>query len=138
MKDKVTNEEAHVTNLENPIGQLAHALEKQYLRPLPSDIKDVDIRECNFMPSIFEQEIEDLTLVEEKKSELVNEEELSVEERQSEEQHPWIIIENVLVGIDKFNFPIDFVTLGLKDDQQVSSIGRPSNATSQAWIAVVR
>ena len=88
------------------------------------------------MLSIFEQEIQDLTLVEEKKSELANEEELSVEERQSEEQHPWIIIEIVLFGIEKFYFPIEFVTLVLEDDQKVSSIGRPSNATSQAWIDV--
>ena len=49
MKDKVSNEEAPVTNLENPIGQLAHALEEQYSRPLPSDIKDEDIREFNFV-----------------------------------------------------------------------------------------
>ena len=26
------------------------------------------------------------------------------------------------------------MTLGMEEDQQVSSIGRPSNATSQAWI----
>ena len=136
MKDKVTNEEAHVTNLENPIGQLAHALKEQYSRPLPIDIKDEDIRECNFVPLSFKEEIQDPTLVEEKKNELVNEEELLVEERQSEEQHSRITIENVLVGIDKFNFPIDFVTLGMEDDQQISYIGRPSITTSQAWIDV--
>ena len=39
--------------------------------------------------------------------------------RKVEEQHPWITIENVLVGIDKFNFSIDFVTLGMEEDQQV-------------------
>ena len=33
MKDQVTNEEALVTNLENPIGQQAHALEDQYSKP---------------------------------------------------------------------------------------------------------
>ena len=48
MKYQVTNEEAHVTNIENPIGQLTHALEEQYSRTPPSDIKDEDIRECNF------------------------------------------------------------------------------------------
>ena len=41
-----------------------------------------------------------------------------------------------MVGIDKFNFPIDFVTLGMEEDQQVSSIGTPSNATSEAWIDI--
>ena len=82
------------------------------------------------MPLIFEEEIQDLTLVEEIKNELANEEELLVENRQVEEQHPMITIENVSVGIDKFNFPIDFFTLGMEEDQQASSIGRPSNATS--------
>ena len=75
-------------------------------------------------------------MVEEKKNELANEEELLVEERQVEDQHLRKTIENVLVGIDKFNFPIDLVTLGMEEDQQVSSIGTPSNATSQAWIDI--
>ena len=77
-----------MTNLENPIGQLTHALEGQYSRPLLNDIKDEDIRECNFVPLSFEKEIQDPTLVEEKNNELANEEELLVEERQVEEQHP--------------------------------------------------
>ena len=50
MKDLVTNEEAPVTNIENPIGQLAHALDEQYSTILPSDIKDENKRECNFVP----------------------------------------------------------------------------------------
>ena len=79
------------------------------------------------MPLSFGKEIQDPTLVEEKNNELANEEKLLVEKRQVEEQHAWKTIENVLVGIDKFNFPIDFVTLGMEEDQQVSSIGRPSN-----------
>ena len=118
MKDKVNNKEASVTNLENPIGSLAHALKEQYLRPLPSDIQDEVKRECNFVPLSFEEEIQDLTLVEEKKNELANEKELLVEETQVEEQYPRKTIENVLVEIDKFNFPIDFVTLGMEEDQQ--------------------
>ena len=117
MKDQVTNEEARVTNLENPIGKLAHALEEQHFRTLPSDIKDEDIRQCNFVPLSFKEEIQELTLVEEKNNELANEEELLMEKRQVEEHHPWTTIENVLVEIDKFNFPIDFVTLGMEKDQ---------------------
>ena len=136
MKDKVSNEEGPMTNLENPIGKLAHALKEQYSRRLPSDKKDEDKRECNFVPLIFKEEIQDLTLVKEKNNELAQEEELLVEKRQVEEQHPRKTIENVLVGIDKFNLPIDFVTLGMEEEQQVSSIGRPSNSTSQAWIDV--
>ena len=59
-----------------------------------------------------------------------------MEKRQVEKQHPRKTIENVLFGIDKFNFPIEFVTLGMEEDQQVSFIGTPSNATNQAWIDI--
>ena len=88
------------------------------------------------MPTSFKEEIQEPTLVEEKKNELANEEELLVEKRQVEEHHLRTTIENVLVGIDKFNFPIDFMTLGMEEDRQVSYIGKPSNATSQVWIDV--
>ena len=71
MEDKSINEEALVTNLENPIGQLAHALEEQYSRPLPSDIKDEDKRECDFVPLSFKEEIQEPTLVEEKRMNLL-------------------------------------------------------------------
>ena len=71
MKDKVTNEEALVKNLENQIGQLAHTLEELYSRPLTSDIKDEDIGERNFVPLSFEEEIQDPTLVEEKRMNLL-------------------------------------------------------------------
>ena len=70
-----------MTKLENSIGQLAHALEEQYSRPLPSDMKYEDKRECNFVPLSFKEEIEDPTLVEEKKNEFANEEDLLVEKR---------------------------------------------------------
>ena len=71
MKNKVTNEEALVTNLENPIRQLAFTLEEQYSGPLTSGINDEDIGECNFMPLSFEEEIQDPTLVEEKRMNLL-------------------------------------------------------------------
>ena len=69
-----------------------------------------------------------------KKLENVNEEDLSVKDRQDEEHHPMNTIENVLVGIDNFNFPIDLLTLGIEENQQVSSSGKSSKSKSQAWI----
>ena len=81
MKDKVSNEEALVTNIENPIRKQAHELEEQSSRPFLSDKKDEDIKECNFVPWSLKNEIQDSTLVEEKKNELSNEEELLVEKR---------------------------------------------------------
>ena len=68
------------------------------------------------MPLNFKEEIQDPTLVVEKKIELANEKEVLVEKRQVKEQHLWKTIENVLVGIDKFNFLIDFVTLGMEEE----------------------
>ena len=37
-----------------------------------------------------------------------------MEKRQVEKHHLRTTIERVLVGIDKFSFPIDFVTLGME------------------------
>ena len=45
-------------------------------------------------------------------------------------------MKNVLVGIDKFSFPIDCVIESMEEKQQVTFIGRPSTAISQAWIDV--
>ena len=43
-------------------------------------------------------------------------------------------IENVFFGVDKFNFLIDSLTFGMEEDRQVSSIEKPSFATSQVCI----
>ena len=43
-------------------------------------------------------------------------------------------MENVLVEIEDFNFPIDYLTFGMDKDQQVSFVERLSIATSQMWI----
>ena len=82
----------------------------------------------------LKEEIQQHPLVEEKKNEYANEEELTMERRKSEEQHQQTRFENVLVRIDKFNFPIDLVTLGREEENQTSTKGRPSNTLSQAWI----
>ena len=57
-----------------------------------------------------------------------------MERRKGEKQHQQVKFQNVLVWIDKFNFPIELVTLGREEDNQTSAKGRPSNALSQAWI----
>ena len=80
----------------------------------------------------FKEEIQEPTLVEEKKNELANQKELLMEKRQVEDHHSQITIENVLDGIYKLNFPIDFVTLGMEENPQVPSIRTPTNAISQA------
>ena len=95
-----------------------------------------DIKECNLVFQNLKVEIQEPTLVEEKKNDCANEEVQSVEKRQAKEHHPRIIIENVLVGIDKYNFPINRVTVGMEEEQQMPSRGTLSIATSQAWIDV--
>ena len=51
-----------------------------------------------------------------------------------EKQHPHLIIENVLIGVEYFYFPIESLNFGMEEDQQVSFIERPSIAKSQVWI----
>ena len=93
-----------------------------------------DRRECNNMLLRIKEEITNATVVEEKTNEYANEVEITMEGRKGEEQHQQTKIENVLVRIDKFNFPIDFVILGKEEDKQVVSTKKPSNALSRAWI----
>ena len=51
--------------------------------------------------------------------------------------HPQGIIEDVLVKVDKFIFPIDFIVLDMEEDKEVSIIlGRPYLATGRALIDV--
>ncbi|XP_062109424.1 uncharacterized protein LOC133820148 [Humulus lupulus] len=51
--------------------------------------------------------------------------------------HPRGIIEDVLVKVDKFIFPADFIVLDMEEDEDVPIIlGRPFLATGQALIDV--
>ncbi|GKB22569.1 DNA/RNA polymerases superfamily protein [Tanacetum coccineum] len=50
-------------------------------------------------------------------------------------KHPKCIAENMLVGIDKFIFPVDFIVLDMPDDIKIPLIlGRPFLYTSHAKI----
>ena len=129
---------------------LEKVIKEQSLRQLPSDINNDDKWECESVTLSLEEELSSPTLEFDKvhvilerefqvpslveNNELVSEEEPVLKTIQVEEKHPWMRIENVLVGIEDFNFPIDSFTFGMEEDRQVSSIGRPSIATSQVWI----
>ena len=63
---------------------------------------------------ILEGEFQVPSLVE--NNELSSEEDPILKTMQVKEQHPWMRIENVLVGVDKFNFPIDSLTFGIEED----------------------
>ena len=54
-------------------------------------------------------------------------------------KHPRGIIEDVLVKVDKFIFPADFIVLDMEEDKEISIIlGRPFLETSRAMIDVQR
>ena len=91
-----------------------------------------DIRECNLVFQNLKEETQEPLLVEEKEDKSATEKELSMENRQAEEHYPLIRMENVLVGIDRFSFPIDCVTMGMEEEQQVPFIRTPSTATCKA------
>ena len=52
-------------------------------------------------------------------------------------KHPRGVIEDVLVNVDKFIFPADFIVLGMEEDKEIPIIlGRPFLATDMAMIDV--
>ena len=52
-------------------------------------------------------------------------------------KHPRGVIEDVLVKVDKFIFPVDFIVLDMEDDKEIPIIlGRPFLATGRAMINV--
>ena len=54
-------------------------------------------------------------------------------------KHPRAVIEDVLVKVDKFIFPADFIVLDMEEDKEIPIIlGRPFFATSRAVIDVQR
>ena len=62
-----------------------------------------------------------------------------MDELKVEEESQVMAIENVLVKIDTFTFPMDFVTWGIEEDLQNSHIlRRPLPSSSQAWIDINR
>ena len=54
-------------------------------------------------------------------------------------KHPTGVIEDVLVKVDKFIFPADFIVLDMEEDKEIPIIlGRPFLATERAMIDVQR
>ncbi|KAI3776304.1 hypothetical protein L1987_46080 [Smallanthus sonchifolius] len=52
-------------------------------------------------------------------------------------KHPWGIVENLLVKVGKFVFPVDFVILDMEvDDRVLLIVGRPFLHTTKALIDV--
>ena len=88
--------------------------------------------ECDKMPLILKGELQDPTFFE--NNELVIDKEMLLEEKQVEKEHPELIVENVLVGVKGFNFPIESLTFGMDEDRQVSFAEKLSFSISQVCI----
>ena len=101
-------------SLETQDGHLAMAMNEQSSWPLPNNIEDDDIWDFEIVPSRFEEKLSGLILVEYKDNELVIEEEPILKKMQVEEKNQGIKVENVLVGVEKFNFPINFMTWSME------------------------
>ena len=137
--------------------ELEKLQKEQYSRQLPRDTKNDVIREsesislsleeehssptldedkntieCEKMPLVLKGELQDPSFVE--KNDLAIVEEWSLKEKQVEKKHLELIVENVLVEVEDFKFPIDYLTFGMEEDRQFSFVERPSIATSQMWI----
>ena len=84
------------------------------------------------MSLIIEGELQDPRLFE--KNELAIDKELLLKEKQVEKKHLELIVENVLVEVEDFHFPINSLTFGMEENRQVSNVERNSIAMSQVWI----
>ena len=52
-------------------------------------------------------------------------------------KHPYGMVEDVLIKVDKFMFPVDFVILDMKEDEEVPLIlGRPFMKTAKVIVDV--
>ena len=89
------------------------SIENEFLNPTLDE--DKNIMKCDKMPLVIERELQEPTLVE--KNELAIDKEPSLKEKQVEKQHPELIMENVLVGVEDFYFPIEYLTFGMEGDQ---------------------
>ena len=128
------------------MGHLVQAFKEQFSRTSPSNTSK-NPNECMDTPLSNVQELPILKYVEESENELeienkallnnLEDEEPIVDELKVEEESQVMAIENVLVKIDTFTFPMDFVTWGIEGDLQNSHIlRRPLPSSSQAWIEI--
>ena len=140
------NTSARLKKLEAQIGHLVQAFKDQFSRTSPSNALKSPI-ECMDAHLSNVQKFHILKSVEEGENELEIEnktllnnleyEEPLVYKLKFEEESQVMTIENILVKIDTFTFPMDFVTWGIEGDLQNSHIlRRPLLSSSQTWIDI--
>ena len=140
------NTSARLKKIEGQIGHLVQAFKDQFSRTSPSNTLKNPI-ECMDAHLSNVQKFHILKYVEEGENELeienktllnnLEDEEPLVDKLKFEEESQVMAIENILVKIDTFTFPIDFVTWGIEGDLQNSHIlRRPLLSSSHAWIDI--
>ena len=140
------NTNARLKNVEAQIGHLVQAFKEKFSRTSPSNTLP-NPNECIDTPLSSVQKFPILKFVEEGENEMEIEKNAllnNLENKKSlvdklkfEEESQVVAIENVLVKIDRFTFPLDFVTWGIEGDLQNSHIlRRPLLSSNQAWIDI--
>ena len=140
------NTSARLKNVEAQIGHLVQAFEENFSRTSPSNTLP-NPNECIYTSLSSVHKFPILKSVEEGENELeiknkallnnLDDEESLLDKLKFEEVSQVMAIENILVKIDTFTFPMDFVTWGIEGDLQNSHIlRRPLLSSSQAWIDI--
>ena len=140
------NTSARLKTVEAQIGHLVQAFKEKFSRTSPSNTLP-NPNECIDTPLSSVQKFPILKSVEEGENELeienkallnnLDDEESLLDKLNFEEVSQVMAIENIVVKIDTFTFPVDFVTWGIEGDLQNSHIlRRPLLSSSQAWIDI--
>ena len=140
------NTSARLKNVEAQIGHLVQAFKEKFSRTSPSNTLP-NLNECIDTPLSSVQKFPILKSVEKGENELeienkallnnLDDEESLLDKLKFEEVNQVMATENILVKIDTFTFPMDFVTWGIEGDLQNSHIlRRPLLSSSQAWIDI--
>ncbi|XP_073138503.1 uncharacterized protein [Henckelia pumila] len=147
---RMQNQDASIKNLENQIGQLAKSISSRDQGTLPSDteknpkeqVKAIELRSGKTVEpeqkkrerarnGYIKKNFRKLSLGEPKSTRM------SLQLADRSIKYPRGIIEDVLVKVDKFIFPVDFVVLDMEEDLDMPLIlGRPFLATGKALIDV--
>ncbi|XP_075473858.1 uncharacterized protein LOC142504902 [Primulina tabacum] len=122
---------ATMKSLETQIGQLANALREQNMGQFPSNTEVNPKEQCKAVTLRSGKNWRELELGEVKPTTIT----LQLADRSL--TYPHGIVEDVLVKVDKFIFPADFVILDMEEDHDAPLIfGRPFLATGRALIYV--
>ena len=126
-------------NVEAQIGHLVQAFKEKFSRTSPSNTL-ANPNECMDTPLSIVQKFTILKSVEEGENELeienkallnnLENEKSLVDKLKFEEEIQVMAIENILVKIDTFTFPMNFVTWGIEGDLENSFIQRRSLPSS--------